>query len=349
MNIDNKHKFDLTTPADDIDYDPLASSKDIEVNITKIKGRQKPIIDYKNVSRDFIKIDRSVLDVVVPFLMNKYSSGTSVLYIMLYRLSYGFRKNNLNINDEELARRTGIKKRTLFKYRDELIECDLIHYERGYKTTKKPCYTILLPEQSEAFKNILHKNTNILHKNVKSSESNNTIYKFIDNNTKDIETLVREFYTKIGKTEYHLTRKVLADGIKVIQSLLTEDYRLEDINNCIDYTLNKRKDIYSISYLNYTIGEYLVEKENEINRKKVEAEETKKEKIRLKKLSLEKHLETLFSELPNDIQNTIKLEAEELANEYITANDIKFGERFIIADYLNKLIEVKFSKVVEKW
>jgi len=349
MNKDNKHSFDLITPADDIDYDPLASSKDIEVNITKIKGRKKPVIDYKAVSRDFIKIDRSVLDVVVPFLMNKYSSGTSVLYIMLYRLSYGFRKNELNINDDELARRTGIKKRTLFKYRDELIECDLIHYERGYKTTKKPCYTILLPEQSQAFKNILHKNTNILHKNVKSYESNTTIYKFIDNHTKDIEEIVRDFYSKIGKTDYHLTRKMLSDGIRIIQSLVAENYNLEDIKNCVDFTLNKRKDIYSISYLNYTIGEYLIEKENEINQKKVKLEESKKEKIRLKKLSLEKHLETLFSELPNDIQNTIKLEAEELANEYITTNNIKFGERFIIADYLNKLVEQKFSEVVKNW
>ena len=141
MAKNKKHTFDLKTPADALEYDPLSNSKDVEVAITKIKGRTKPPVDYKPISRDFIKTDRNILDVVVPFLMDKYSSGTSILYIMLYRLSYGFRKNKLKINDDDLARRTGIPKRTIAKYREELIECDLIRYSRGYKTTRKSTRT----------------------------------------------------------------------------------------------------------------------------------------------------------------------------------------------------------------
>ena len=80
--------FDLNTPADDIDYDPLASSNLISANITSIKGiTKKKKIDYKAVTRDFIKVERNIIDVVIPFLMNKYSSGTAVLYMMLYRLT----------------------------------------------------------------------------------------------------------------------------------------------------------------------------------------------------------------------------------------------------------------------
>ena len=73
MAKDNKHSFDLITPADALDYDPLVVSKKVEVNITKNKGRKKPPVDYKPVSKDFIKTDRQIFDVCVPFIMDKYS------------------------------------------------------------------------------------------------------------------------------------------------------------------------------------------------------------------------------------------------------------------------------------
>jgi hypothetical protein len=280
--------------------------------------------------------------------MDKYNSGTSVLYLVLYRLSYGFRKNKIKIDDDTLAKRSGIPKRTLAKYRIELEECDLIQYERGYKTTRKPEYTILLPHQSQAFRNILHKTANILPKNVKSLVSN-TKYKLIDKHTKHIETLVREFYSKIGKTEYHLTRKQLADGIKTIQALLIENYTLEDVKGCIKYTIETKPDVYSVSFLNYSIGDYLVEKEKSRKRAETKKVEIKKEKIRNKQIALEKHLIDLYNDLPQSQQNTMMYEAESKAHKYMTENNIKYGEKFIVDNYLQELLEIKFSDVVRNW
>ena len=67
----DKYGFDLTTPADFLDYDPLKMNKDIDVAITKNKGKPKPAIDYKDIKRDYIKTDRSIIDVVIPFLIDK--------------------------------------------------------------------------------------------------------------------------------------------------------------------------------------------------------------------------------------------------------------------------------------
>jgi len=348
MAKDNKHSFDLITPADALDYDPLVVSKKVEVNITKNKGRKKPPVDYKPVSKDFIKTDRQIFDVCVPFIMDKYSSGTSILYLMLYRLTYGFRKNVISINDDDLARRTGIPKRTLAKYRDELVECDLISFSRGYKTTRKPKYEIRRPEQSIAFRNILHKTANNLQKDVKSSVGV-LIDKVIDKHTTHIETLVRKFYTDIGKTEYHLTRKMLADGIRTIQSLLSEGYKFNDIEGCVKYTIDTKPDVYSISFLNYKIGEYLALQEKENKRKKVAAEEVKKQKIRNHKIALENELQRLFDELPKNEQNTMTFDAEEKAHQYMKDNKITHGETFIIRSYMHELMEEKFSDVVRNW
>ena len=344
----DKHTFDLATPAHAVDYDPLAISKKVEVNITKMKGRTKPPVDYKPVSRDFIKTDRQIFDVCVPFIMDKYSSGTSILYLMLYRLTYGFRKNRISINDDVLAKRTGIPKRTLAKYRDELIECDLISYSRGYKTTRKPVYEIKRPEQSIAFSNILHKTANKLHKDVKSLVGV-VIDKVIDNHTTIIETIVRRFYNDIGKTEYHLTRKMLADGIRTIQSLIAEGYSIKDIERCVKYTIDTKPDVYSITFLNYKIGEYLSLQEQADKRKKVEAAELKKQKIRNHKLALETELQRLFDELPPSQQNTIMFDVEEKAHKYMKDNDIQHGETFIIRSYLHETLEDKFSDVVRNW
>ena len=340
--------FDLNTPADGIDYDPLASSSLISANITSIKGvTKKKKIDYKAVTRDFIKVERNILDVVVPFVMDRYSSGTAILYIMLYRLTYGFKKNKLYVNDDELAKRSGIKRRTLLKYRDELIECDLIQYDRGYKTTKKSCYVILLPNQSKAFTNILHKNTNILHKTVKSLYNSNTIYNFIDKHSLNIENIVRDFYARIGKTQKRLTLRMLNDGIRVVNELISQKYTIEDIKNCIEFTFNQRDDIYSINYLNYSIGDYLADKENESNRKRVQAAELKKLNERQKKVALEDELMREFRMLPPNVQNTLKNEAEELANDYIRKNNIKYGEKFVVDSFLNDLLMVRFKKIVK--
>jgi len=344
----DKYGFDLTTPADFLDYDPLKMNKDIDVAITKNKGKPKPAIDYKDIKRDYIKTDRSIIDVVIPFLIDKYNAGTAVLYVMLYRLSYGFRKNKLVIDDDLLAKRTSIPKRTLCKYRINLEECGLIYYTRGYKSRRKPQYTILLPEQAEAFVTIYTKTANKLPKEVKSLVSN-TIYKDINNYTKEVEDIVRSFYIKIGKTDYQLTRKQLDDGIKTIQTLIVEKYSIKDIQGCIEYTLLNKPDTYSISMLNYTMGSYLSTKDKIKSKAAVLVVEDKKRNDRNKKLALERHLIDLFKELPQSRQNTMMLEVEANAHKYMEDNKLKFGETFIVDSFLMEMLEEHFSDVVVSW
>ena len=133
MSKNKEHSFDLITPADGLKYDPLKDTKGVEVKITKKHSQRKAPAIYQKISRDFIKYDRNIIDYAVPFLMDKYSPGTTILYMVLYRMSYGYQRNIIKITDEELSKKTAIPKRTLSKYRDELIEADLITYERGYK------------------------------------------------------------------------------------------------------------------------------------------------------------------------------------------------------------------------
>jgi len=348
MSKNDKHKFDLITPADASQYDPLSLNKQISAETTKVKGRKKPVVDYVAVSKDFIKTDRSIIDVVIPYLVERFNSGTAILYLTLYRLSYGFRKNRLKISDDDLSKRTSIPKRTLAKYRDDLDKCDLVHYEKGYKTTRKPEYTILLPHQSKSFTNILHKNANILLKDVKSPVDT-TIYKVIDKHATIIETIVRDFYNRIGKTEYSLTRKMLADGIYTLQALLAESYSLQDVKECIDYMLSVKDDIYNINYINYAMADYQIKKTELSKKKKAEKIEADKERIRNKRIALENHLQSLFNDLPKDKQNTIMYEAEAMAHKYMEEEDIKYGEQFIITDYLNGMIKEIFSDVVRNW
>ena len=343
-----KHSFDLITPADALAYDPLAISKETSAETTKVKGRKKPVVDYVAVKKDFIKTDRNIIDVVLPYLVERYNSGTAILYLTLYRLSYGFRKNRLKISDDDLSKRTSIPKRTLAKYRDDLDKCDLVQYEKGYKTTRKPEYTILLPHQSKTFTNILHNNANILPKNVKSPVDS-SIYKVIDKHTINIEAIVREFYSKIGKTEYSLTRKMLGDGIHTLQALLVEGYSLSDVKECIAYMLKEKEDIYSINYINYAMSDYQIEKAEISKKKKAKQIEADKEKERNKRTALDNHLQNLFDELPKDKQNMMLYEAEAMAHKYMKDEDIKYGEKYIISDYLNGMIKELFSDVVRGW
>ena len=104
-----------------------------------------------------------------------------------------------------------------------------------------------------------------------------------------------------------------------------------------------------MNYLHYSIGDYLTDKQNDKNRKRVQAEEQKKQIERQKKLSLEKELERMFEMLPPNEQNTLRNEAEELANKDITENNIKYGEKFIVESYLNDLLMVRFEKIVKSW
>jgi hypothetical protein len=117
----------------------------------------------------------------------------------------------------------------------------------------------------------------------------------------------------------------------------------------VKYTIDTKPDVYSISFLNYKIGDYLALQEQTNKRKKVEVEELKKQKIRNHKIALENELQRLFDELPQAEQNTMTFDAEEKSHQYMIDNNIKHGETFIIRSYLHELMEEKFSDVVRSW
>jgi len=86
-------KIDITTNnqkdlLDDIDFLNVPKQK-----IAK-KVNKEEIVKYKPVSKDFVKVDRWVLDLVIPFLNSNCSPGVSILYLDLYRMTYGYGKNN---------------------------------------------------------------------------------------------------------------------------------------------------------------------------------------------------------------------------------------------------------------
>lgn len=117
----------------------------------------------------------------------------------------------------------------------------------------------------------------------------------------------------------------------------------------MDYTLDIKKDVYSISYLNYSMGDYLSAQATKKEEKKKQTEEDKKTKIRNKEIALEKHLETLYDELPEAKRNTIMYDVERLAHDYMKENNLKYGEMFIISDYLNTKMREMFSDEVRNW
>ena len=346
---DNKeHSFDLITPADGMKYDPLKTTKDVDVRVTKKHSSRKQPVIYTKISRDFIKVDRNIIDYAVPFLMDRYSPGTTILYMVLYRMSYGYQRNIIKITDEDLSKKTAIPKRTLSKYRDELIEADLITYERGYKATRKPEYTLILPEQSKSLSNKLHKSANIIPKDVKSPESR-TIYNNIDKHAIVIEDMVRAFYDKIGKTQKYLTRKMLGDGIKTINTLIVEGYSITDIQNCIGYTLENKQDVYSLSIINYTMCDYLSSQATAKKQKEIDKKEKEKQVVRDKVLAMETTLMNMFDNLSPDEQNIISNDVELRTADYCNKHKIKHGVGFIRDDFMLETLKERFKEIVKSF
>jgi|ETNvirnome_2_130_1030620.scaffolds.fasta_scaffold20321_2 hypothetical protein len=346
---DNKeHSFDLITPADGMKYDPLKTTKDVDVRVTKKHSSRKQPVIYTKISRDFIKVDRNIIDYAVPFLMDRYSPGTTILYMVLYRMSYGYQRNIIKITDEDLSKKTAIPKRTLSKYRDELIEADLITYERGYKATRKPEYTLILPEQSKSLSNKLHKSANIIPKDVKSPEGR-TIYNNIDKHAIVIEDMVRAFYDKIGKTQKYLTRKMLGDGIKTINTLIVEGYSITDIQNCIGYTLENKQDVYSLSIINYTMCDYLSSQATAKKQKEIDKKEKEKQVVRDKVLAMETTLMNMFDNLAPDEQNIISNDVELRTADYCNKHKIKHGVGFIRDDFMLETLKERFKEIVKSF
>ena len=151
-------------------YDLLGSDTK---QIPKIVDKEE-VVKYKPVNRDYVKVDRWVIDLVIPFLNSKCSTGVSVLYLDLYRMTYGYGNNKLNITDEMIEKRVSIPKRTLMSYKKELIKYDLIKYKKGHRT-RRGQFIIKRPEQSVYFTDYIHNTATLPSKSVAVSYTHLTL------------------------------------------------------------------------------------------------------------------------------------------------------------------------------
>ena len=174
-----------STLIENIDF----SSAEKKQSIAKIKSKDKA--EYVPVRKDFIKVDRWVIDLVVPFLNSHSSPGVSILYLDLYRLTYGYGNNTTKLTDEIIEQRLAIPKRTIMAYRKELIKYDLLQYKAGNRKTRGE-FIVKRPEQSVYFSEYIQKTAQSHSKSVGNTEKDITIYNK-DNLYIDSETLVRSF------------------------------------------------------------------------------------------------------------------------------------------------------------
>jgi len=333
----------------DNQYDDISfvNPSDIKPKLTPKKDEE---IDYKPIKKDFIKLDRYVLDIVVPFLNSRCSPGTSILYIELYRMSYGYGKNKAKLDDDLIEKRVSIPKRTLMKYRKELLEYDMIRYIKGHKTRRGE-YTVLLPEQSSYFRDYIHKRASQTTNNVGNPSQHNTnIYK--DKFYIDIETRVVSFYKSIGYKQTALSRDRVDNGIKILSKLYAEGYEEDTIKNCLEwmprYCKEKGKELFGIGFISYLIGDYIVLQEKQANRKKSEAEEKRKKDLRNKELEQEQLMMNKFDMLPRNKQTEIITQAQELVDEFLSGSKYKptqTTEKIIRESYIIELIKGKYTDV----
>ena len=141
--------------------------------IPKVKDKKEP--KYQPVTNDFLKVDRWIVDLVIPFLNSNCSAGASVLYLDLYRMTYGYGKNKVMLTDEIIEQRTAIPKRTIMVYKKQLIEYDLISYKKGHRTKRGQFY-VKRPSQSAYFIDYIQKTASLPTKSVGSTEKKPTLY-----------------------------------------------------------------------------------------------------------------------------------------------------------------------------
>ena len=329
---------------DDIDF--LSVSKK---PIPKKVDKEEKVL-YKPVKKDFVKVDRWVIDLVIPFLNSNCSPGVSILYLDLYRMTYGYGRNNTKLTDEIIEKRTAIPNRTIMSYKKELIKYDLLKYKKGHRTTRGE-FIIKRPEQSSYFIDYIQKSVSLPTKNVGNASLSNTIYNK-DNMYIDSKTLIVDFYKKAGWKETSITREHIDKGIKVVNKLLRDGYEYQLIEGLskwtIDYCKQNNKEIYGIGFISYLLPEYVAKLETAAKSKKRLAEEKEKQKLRDQELEQEHLTLERYKILPKHIQSQIMTKARNMVEEYISSNKItKFGdytEKYLIDGFIIELMETEYKE-----
>tara|TARA_A100001201_G_scaffold73078_2_gene66521 strand:+ start:631 stop:1689 length:1059 start_codon:yes stop_codon:yes gene_type:complete len=319
---------------------------DLDVAKATIKkdNKKKEPVKYEPVKKDFVKVDRNVIDVVVPFLNSRCSPGTSILYIELYRMTYGYGKNTSTITDEVIEKRVSIPRRTIMKYRNELIEYDLIEYTRGNRKQRGQ-YLVKLPHQSVLFSDYLHKTAQSTTKNVGNVRLyNSNLYKdkfFIDS-----EKLVWDFYKQLGYKQTSMTRQRIEQGIKIILELLNDGHDFDTIKDCLEwmpkYCKDNNKELYGIGFISWLIADYTAEKVKQSNQAAVLKREREKAKERDRELQEEALLMTRYNQLPRNKQTELITQAQDMTTEYITKHKLQNSEisqKWIREGYLLELMK----------
>ena len=316
--------------------------------IPKVIPKEEKVA-YKPVKRDFIKVDRWVIDLVLPFLNSKCSPGVSVLYLDLYRMTYGYGNNKVRITDEMIERRLAIPKRTIMAHKKELIKYDLIKYKKGHRTRRGE-FIVKRPEQSIYFMDYIQKTASLPTKKVGSTEKNNTIYN-IDKVFIDSETLVFDFYKKAGWKQTGITREIIDTGCKVLNKLYQQGYDKETItdlcNWSIGYCNENKKPIYGIGFISYLMPEYQAQKEKKDKQRKRRELEKKKQKERDDALEKEQMILQRFTQLPKHMKSIVQGKAKRMVDDYIAENKVgKFGEyteKFIIDGFIVEIMENEYG------
>tara|TARA_R110001583_G_scaffold192994_1_gene360317 strand:- start:674 stop:1720 length:1047 start_codon:yes stop_codon:yes gene_type:complete len=317
--------------------------------IPKVKPKETKV-DYKPVVRDYIKVDRYVIDLVLPFLNSKCSAGVSVLYLDLYRMTYGYGKNKLSITDELIEKRIAIPKRTIMEYRKKLEKYDLITYIKGHRT-KRGQFTIKRPEQSVYFKDYIHNSVSQPPKNVSSTEGKPTLYN-IDNLYIDSKTLVENFYIDAGYKKNSITRDMLNNGIKQIHKLIEQGHKIDFIKELcswsIQYCKENNKEIYGIGFINYLLPQYITRLETKQKKKVKMAAEMKKAKERDAELEKERNLLTKYNMLPKHLQSGIMVRAKKMVDDELEnhSNPIinSYIEKMLIDGFIVEIMETEYSE-----
>lgn len=357
------------------------TSKELPANEIEKQCRKPDIVDTNKpeytakIENGFVKVDMALLGESI----NSLSPSERVMYLTLYRLSYGWGKNICSVGYTDLTKNTNLCKETVRKSIKRLVSRGYIEILRSdFKI--KTVYRVYLPKEvpenivngtvlkystvlnngtvpenstvlkngtgqyqkmvhpvpengtvpfSEQSSNILTNNDLQTQKNQKK-ESIDILNRYIIDNTpptpprgktgegeefvlknkNEIINLVHDFYKKIGEAKISQGR--ITRGVFVIEGLLEEGYKLDEIKYALEWTISKEKtNIKNIKIIQETISQAL--KELEL-RKKIDANNKKLVQEREKEEYKRKEEEKINKEIDNYIKNLNATELNEIEN-----------------------------------
>ena len=337
LNIDQSQSklLDKMNIADDGKGKTLGKLKDAEP------------VKYEPVKRDFVKVDRSIIDVVVPFLNQHASVGASVLYLDLFRMTYGYGKNATKLTDEMISERMAIPKRTIMEYRKMLVKYDLLEHKKGTRKRRGE-FIIKLPKQSAYIKDYLQKTASLPTKSVSNTDEDNTIYninKFIDS-----DKLVWDFYKSAGWKETQVSRDIVDKGVKVVNNLYQLGHDKDYIRGLCEYTISwckqNSKPIYGIGFILHLLPDY----EQQIAQKKKSAAEIKKRQQEMKELTDEiqrqDYLKEKYNQLPKHHRSMVMTKAVEMLENDVATENMKLTDtlrKFILDANIITIMENEYN------